>query len=349
MAIWDSIKPGLWDTVKKQLRSVIQWDDAQPGELFELWSENGDEIKNASKLIVSPGQGVIFVYEGKIQAVHTQEGIYDLKTGNIPFLTTLSKFMQAFESEHKVGIYFFWRTQFLNQKWGTTSLIKYLDPVYRFPVGLRAFGNFTFRISNPEFFFVNVVGSRPVYTLDDARVVFSERFVQQLSDLFANAGHGFTDIDKHRVALATQLQSMIAPDLETLGFTLTDFRIEGTDFDEGTKSRIGKIADIIAESEGAKAAGINYSELQQLQALREAARNEGGAAGAGVGVGAGIGLGQAMAMGFAGGGLGGAGAVAAQQNADPAARLQRLKTLLDQGLLTAEEFEQKRIEIVNKL
>lgn len=140
----------IWNTIKGQLRSVIQWDDCQPGELFELWSQNGDEIKNASKLIVNPGQGAIFVYEGKIQAVHLEEGLYDLKTANIPFVTTLSKYMQAFESEHKVGIYFFWRTQFLNQKWGTTSLIKYLDPVYKFPVGLRAFGNFSFQITRPQ-------------------------------------------------------------------------------------------------------------------------------------------------------------------------------------------------------
>lgn len=337
---------GIWNTIKGQLRSVIQWDDCQPGELFELWSDNGDEIKNASKLIVNPGQGAIFVYEGKIQAVHLEEGMYEIKSANIPFLTTLSKYMQGFESEHKVGIYFFWRTQFLNQKWGTTSLIKYLDPVYKLPVGLRAFGNFSFQIKEPEMFFVNVVGSRPVYTLEDARIVFADRFVEQLSNIFATASYGFIDIDKHRVELSQQLLGSITGDLEKLGFSLTDFRIEGTDFDEGTKARIGRIADLAAEAEGAKAAGVSYVELQQLQALRDAAKNEGGIAGAGVGVGAGFGLGQMFMQGFSPSASGGA-----QQAApvDPTQRLKSLKELLDQGLVSPEEYETKRKEIVSKL
>lgn len=335
----------IWNKIKGQLRSVIQWDDCQPGELFELWSQNGDEIKNASKLIVNPGQGAIFVYEGKIQAVHLEEGMYEIKSANIPFLTTLSKYMQGFESEHKVGIYFFWRTQFLNQKWGTTSLIKYLDPVYKLPVGLRAFGNFSFQIKDPQGFFVNVIGSRPVYTLEDARIVFADRFVEQLSHIFANASFGFIDIDKHRVDLSKQLLESIVPDLEKLGFSLTDFRIEGTDFDEGTKARIGRIADLAAEAEGAKAAGVSYAELQQLQALRDAAKNEGGIAGMGVGVGAGFGLGQMFTQGF----NPNSGGAANAAPVDHGQRLKGLKDLLDQGLISAEEFEVKRKEIVSKL
>ena len=135
---------GLFDGMKNQLRSVIQWVNPQPNALFERWSDNGDEIKNASKLIVGPGQGCIFVYEGKVEGVYAAEGMVELKTANIPFWTTITKFMQAFVSEHKVGIYYFKTTQILDQKWGTNSTIKYDDPKYKFPVGLRAFGNFSF-------------------------------------------------------------------------------------------------------------------------------------------------------------------------------------------------------------
>ena len=48
---------GLWNSVKKQLRSVIEWEDPS-GVNFYKWSENGDEIKDASKLSRSR-QGVI--------------------------------------------------------------------------------------------------------------------------------------------------------------------------------------------------------------------------------------------------------------------------------------------------
>lgn len=337
---------GIFDGIKRQLRSVIQWENPNPAALFQLWSEDGDEIKNASKLIVKPGQGVIFVYEGKIQAVHQSEGLYELSTANIPFITTITKFMQAFVSEHKVGIYFFWRTEQLNQKWGTTAPVKYNDPVYKFPVGLRAFGNYSFKIDKAENFFVNVVGGRQVFMIDDVRTVLSARIVQPLTDLMAESGYSYAEVDRHRDELSAALKAKLEPDFVQLGFAFTDFRIENTDFDEATQGRIAKIADAMADSQAAQAAGLNYAQMQQLGALRDAARNEGGAAGAGIGIGAGVGLGQMFAAGMVGqGGIGGAGG----QPGDPAERLKKLKEMLDSKLISQEEFEKKKADILGSL
>src|SRR3974377_1387653 len=102
-----------------QFRSVIEWRNPEADDLFCKWTARGEEIKNASKLIVSPGQGAIFVYEGRVEAVNLEQGMYELHTANIPFITTLTKFMQAFERAHKAGIYYFKQTEILNQKWGT--------------------------------------------------------------------------------------------------------------------------------------------------------------------------------------------------------------------------------------
>lgn len=336
---------GIFGGIKSQLRSVIEWENPNPNELFHLWSENGDEIKNSSKLIVKPGQGVIFLYEGKVQAVHMSEGLYDLKTGNIPFITTIIKFMQAFESEHKVGIYFFWRTEFLNQKWGTPTPVKYNDPVYKFPVSLRSFGNFSFKITKPDAFFANVVGARPSFLIDEARKVIAARFVQPLTDVLATSGYSYAQVDAHREELASELTTKLKPDFETLGFEMTDFRIESTDFDEETQKRIGRIADVMADSQAAQAAGMNYMQLQQAQALRDAAKNEGGAAGAGIGVGAGLGLGQIMAQGMMG--MAGQGQQAAATGGnDITGRIKQLKELLDQNLISQEEYDRKRADIL---
>ncbi len=111
---------GLLDSfsgIKNQLRSVIQWDNPDPSILVYRYTDRGDEIKNASKLIVNPGQGVVIVYQGKVQDIQIEPGTYDMATDNIPFITTLSKIMQAFESENKVGIYFFKTTIITDQKW----------------------------------------------------------------------------------------------------------------------------------------------------------------------------------------------------------------------------------------
>jgi len=52
---------GLANGLRRQLRSVIEGENPQPDELFHHWTTNGEEIKNASKLMVGPGKGCIFV------------------------------------------------------------------------------------------------------------------------------------------------------------------------------------------------------------------------------------------------------------------------------------------------
>ena len=339
---------GLWNSVKKQLRSVIEWEDPSGVNLFYKWSENGDEIKDASKLLVGPGQGVILVYEGKIVATTTEEGLLELETDNQPFVTTLKKYMQAFESEHKVGIYFFRTTQLIDLKWGTPSPIKYLDPQYKIPIQLSAYGNFSMRLEEPQNFFVNVIGKRGSVTLEEVRQMILSRLVQPMTDFFAESGFSYIDIDAQRDEISEGVKTKLVSDFSELGFSILDFRISGTKFDAKTMERIGRIADMTAEAQAAAAAGLNYADLQKLEALKTAAGNEGGLSGMGVGMGAGLGLGQMMGMGM--------GSQMNQQQAnnqqqaadpnDPMAKLQKLKGLLDAGLINQDEYDAKKKEIL---
>jgi membrane protease subunit (stomatin/prohibitin family) len=324
--------------IARQLRSVIQWENPVPEVLFQRWTENGDEIKNASKLIVGPGQGCVFVYEGRVEAVYTGEGLHEIKTANIPFFTTLRKFMQNFVSEHKVGIYFFRTAKLLNLKWGTESLIKYEDPQYKFPVGLRAFGNYSMRIVDARSFFLQIVGGAASFLVDDIRQPLNARLVQPLTDFLAEAGYTYTQIDPNREEIAEALSAKLAEDFAKLGFALEDFRIQGTSFDEDTMRRINRIADVNAEAQAASAAGVSYAELQQLAALRDAAKNQ-GAGGAGMAMAVGMGMAGAVVSGAAG-------HAAAQAGGDVQARLAKLKQLLDQQLITKDEYEAKKKEIL---
>jgi membrane protease subunit (stomatin/prohibitin family) len=338
---------GLFDGIKRQLRSVIEWQNPAANALFEQWTDNGDEIKNASTLIVGPGQGCIFVYQGKVQAVFESEGSYNLKTDNIPFWTTITKVMQFFESEHKVGIYFYRKTVILDQKWGTISMIKYLDPSYKFPVGLRAFGNYSYRIHEAANFFINVIGGQSTFTTDNLKKVIVARLSQPLTDFLATSRYGYLDIDANREEIAAGVQERLIAVFAELGFTITDFRIEGTDFDEETLKRINRIADMTAEAQAAKEVGLDYARIQQLEAMREAARNEGGGAGMGMGLGAGISFGQnlAQAMNTS---VSNAPA-SAQVAADPMEKLEQLKKMFEAELISAEEYTEKKKIILDAL
>jgi membrane protease subunit (stomatin/prohibitin family) len=343
------------DFINKQLRSVIEWVDAHPDTLFERWTDNGDEIKSASKLIVGPGQGCIFVYEGKVEGTFTEEGLYDLRTDNIPFWTTIKNALYNFESYHKVGIYFFRKADILNKRWGTPSPITYNDPKYKFPVGLGAFGNFSFRITKPTEFFRNVVAGEHWYPVREIQNVLLSRITQPMSDYLANAEFGYSEIDKHRNAIADFSKNAVREIFENLGFELLDFRIEGTNFDDATQGRIGRISDMSAEAQALKELGIDYAQHQQLQAMRDMAKNEGQG-----NMGMQFGMGMEMAKMFGGimGGNAQQQAVPVQQSApqpvvasaeDPFQKLDKLKKMFEMGLINEQEYSVKKQEILSQL
>lgn len=333
---------GFIKSLQEQLRTVIEWDDN--GEnLFYEWSGNGDEIKNASKLIVGPGQGCVFVYEGKVQAIFDKEGLYNLKTANIPFWTSITKALQSFESEHKTSFYFYKKTRVLDQKWGTTSSIKYIDPLYQFPVGLRSYGNFSFRVKEPHLFFTTVVGHKNNFSISDFRSVMISRLVMRLSDYLAEASISYINIDASQEEISNIMVVKLSQDFKKFGFEITDFRIEGLDYDEETNKKIDRIGEVAVDVYAAKSAGLKYEELQKLDALKDAAQNEGGAAGIGVGIGAGIGMGQMM------NGIGSGGSTSKSPINDVELKLTQLKSFRDKDLISEEEYSAKKQEILKSL
>jgi membrane protease subunit (stomatin/prohibitin family) len=322
---------------KRQLASVIEWTNQQANVLLFKYPSDKDEIKNASKLIVGPGQGVVLVYEGTVTDVLPEPGIYNLETDNHPFITTLLKLRTAFESEHKLKIYFYRTSENTDQNWGTATSIKYVDPVYQFPVALGAHGNFSFQLSDPERFFTHISGFSEQYTTVQARVLLQSRISQLMAVQLANGQFSYQQIDAQLTAISNNLKEILIPEFENLGLTLSDFRINGTVFDKATQDRINGIADITAESKAAAEGGVTYVDLEKLRAMRDAARNPSGIASTGLSLGTGLALGKLFAD------------QQGQGTNDPMVRLQMLKQLLNEGIITQEEFDHKKKEWLDKI
>lgn len=325
--------------IKSQMRSVLQWENPKQYQLFYKFVDKGDELKNASKLILQPGQGCIFTYEGKIEGVFEEEGLYDLETANKPFLTTLKKFMTAFESEHKTGIWFYRKAEMLNVRWGTRIPITYNDPVYSFPVKLRAYGNYSLKITNAKDFFITVMGGQLDYFVDELQEVLLSRITQPISSYLANAKFSYAEIDSHIEKIASEAQIKTTPIFENLGFALTDFRIEGTSFDPETNKRIGEISDVQADVNAANIAGVDFSELQKLKAMRDAAKNE-GMAGASIGMFAGMEMGKSIHQKTP---------EATAPATDVRAKLKDLKGLFEDDLISEDEYQTKKQQLLSLL
>jgi len=335
---------GMKSFFKKQLSTVIEWTDQESDLLFYEYEAPTSEIKNASKLIVSPGQGCILVYEGKVQDVLTAQGTYFLESDNHPFITTFLKLRQMFESEHKMHLYYFRLAEIINQSWGTATPIKYMDPVYKFPVQLGSFGNYSVRISEPESMFVNIIGSKSRFTTSDMREVISGRIMPELTSYLAKSGYSYSEIDAHLAEISLEMKEYINKTIAGLGLELTDFRVESTSFDKETQERISRIAGMTTEALSATEVGLDYVQLEKLRALRDAAKNEGGLAGAGLQVGAGLELSKSLMQQKDNIIASGEGA-----GEDPVEQLKKLKFLLDEQIITQEEFDTKKKDILNRM
>lgn len=332
---------GLRNIFRKQLASVIEWKPQPSDLLLHRYPSPTEEIKNASKLIVGPGQGCILVYEGKVTNVLSEQGTYNIRTDNHPFITSLLKISQNFESEHKVALFYYRKAEVLNQGWGTSSPIKYIDQEYGIPVELSAYGNFSYVVEDPERLLTELVGTEDDYTTFDFREMMQSRIADGLRSHLADAELPFTKIDTQLANISKALNTNLYSEYDKLGMALIDFRIESTTFDKNTIKRIGEVADITSGAKAAAEAGLSFAELEKLRALRDAAKNEGGGfAAAGIGLGAGVEMGKLFTE---------------KTNEilikgeDPYQQLKKLKLLLDENILTEEEYEEKKKEILAKI
>ena len=334
---------GIANLFRNQLSAVIQWQADKQQYLWYKYPTKTDEIKNASKLIVGPGQGAVLVYEGTVVDVLTEEGTFNLKTDNHPFFTTLVNLRQNFESEHKLHIYFYRKAQVTNQQWGTSSPVKFIDEQYNLPVEMGVNGTFSYQISDVEHFFKDIVGARTEVSNSEIRDLILGRLSQNIVTTIHKLGYSYNQIDGHLTEIGQELAILLNEETQKLGFTLTDFRVDGTLFDEQTQERIGRIADVTADSQAAQAGGLTYAELEKLRALRDAARNEGGLSGSGVQMGVGLEMGKQM------------GAATQLMNErstaddDLSRRLARLRLLRDENVITDADYEAKKRELLNEI
>ena len=327
---------GIKKFFKRQMRTVIEWKEQDNRLLFHQLETTTDEIKDASKLIVAPGQGCIVVYDGQVKATLTEAGVYEMESDNHPFITTLLNIAQQAESEHKMRFYFFRTAEMVNILWGTASPVKYIEPDYQLLVALGVCGNFSVKIQDAAQMFVTLLGTMSNYYAEDVQELVSSRIITPLTAFLAVKAYPYREIDTHLGELSTELRDKTSEELSRLGLQLTDFRIASVTFDDETMERIGRIANMTTEKHAAAEVDLDYTGLQKLGALRDAAKNEGGLAGAGLQMGAGLQLAQDI---FKSG----------DTNSDPTLRLRKLKKLLDEQLITNEEYEQKKNEILSKL
>ena len=342
----------LMDFIKKQFIDIIQWTEENDGTLAWRFPMRDMEIQNGASLTVRESQLAVFVNEGQVADVFGP-GTHKLTTQTLPVLTYLKNWDKLFESPFKSDVYFFSTRQQVDQKWGTPQPITVRDKDFG-AVRLRAFGNYAYRVADPKLFHTEISGTRESYTVADLDGQLRGLVLQHISQAIASSGIPFLDLAANQLAFAQALSTELAPAFEKIGLKLEGMTVQNLSLPEELQKVLDqKIGMGMVGNDMGKF--MQYQTAQAIPKLAEGVGHGSGIAGDAMGLGAGVALGQVLAQNLAQG-LN----PATQQPAAAAVPvgvkpdeimglLEKLADLKAKGILTAEEFDAKKAELLKKL
>jgi membrane protease subunit (stomatin/prohibitin family) len=291
---------GLWDKLTGELVDIVEWTDDSRDTLVYRFPRYNNEIKYGAKLTVREGQVAVFVNEGKLADVY-QPGMYTLTTENMPILSTLRGWKYGFSSPFKSEVYFVATRIFTDAKWGTKNPIMLRDPEFGM-VRLRAFGNFTYRVSDASVLIKNIVGTDGRFTVDELGDQLRDMLVSRFAAALGEAKVAALDLAAHQDEVGKVLVTRLKDDFAPFGLEVVTLNIENISMPPEVEEAMDK-----RTSMGVIGNMSAYTQFQAANAIADAAKNPGGGAGATMGLGAGFAMGNQMAaqMSQAMGGMGG--------------------------------------------
>jgi membrane protease subunit (stomatin/prohibitin family) len=334
--------------IKKQFIDILQWNEEGDGVLAWRYPMEDFEIQYGASLTVRESQMAVFINEGQVADVFAP-GMYKLTTQTLPVLTYLKNWDKLFESPFKSDVYFFSTRIQLGRKWGTAQPITIRDKDFGM-VRLRAFGVYSYRLTDPKKFFAEISGTRASYTVEELEQQLRNLVVATMTSTLGGSELPFLDMAANQGLLAERMKAAMAPTFEQYGLALDNFAVENVSLPEelqkaiDTRISMGMMGDL-----------GKFTQYQVANSIPLAAQNEGGLAGIGAGLAAGVGVGQMMGdamrqtLNPASQSTPPSAPAAAPATESPEARLEKLKGLLDKGLISAADFDTAKAEIIKKL
>jgi len=225
--------------VGKQLADVIEWADMDDNTLFYKW--NNSEIKKGSRLIIRPAQDAIFLYQGRVEGVFTEEGDYDVESKIIPFLSTLKGFKFGFNSGLRAEVLFI-NTREFNIQWGTVNALNL--PVAALPGGMpvRAYGLYTCKVADYGVLIDKIAGVRSTYTVDDIKTRVGAMNDQLLMKWIVAEGKDMFNIQANAFDISNGIKEDLNKQLSDIGIEVTSYSIQSVSYPESVKEMQEKAA-----------------------------------------------------------------------------------------------------------
>src|SRR5687767_3943521 len=271
------------------LIDVIQHPSARSDEIvFRVPQHGAGEFKFGSQLIVREGQAAVFFRDGK--ALDTfGPGRHTLTTNNLPLLTGLMGVAFGGATPFTAEVYFVSLREFSDLRWGTAQPVAFRDTDFGM-VRLRAFGGYSMRISDPQLFVQQVVGSRGAYTTGLIEDYLRGVIVNEFNDMLGAVHTSLLDLPGQTGEMAAAMRNALADDFRRIGLDLTSFQIVAITPPDDVQRRIDERTSTSVRANSARP--LQFEAEKALSGDADTPALE--AAQPGLELGAGLGDGQAL-------------------------------------------------------
>ncbi|MDA4128699.1 MAG: SPFH domain-containing protein [Thaumarchaeota archaeon] len=240
-------------------------------------------IRLNDNIVVREDETAVFFRDGKVLTYFDQPNRYALTDINAPIVRNLLKFFTGVQQMAEV---YYLQTRYMDGKYGSSSPYAFTDPTFGI-VNLRVFGEYRWKVSSPENFINQFVGTFGAETSDDV----DSRLKEQIIILVYNAlgkmkqqGMKVTDL---AASLTNIEQAVLATTADHFGqYGVEINKLSGLNI--SLPDEVQKAVDTRSEM---SVLGVNYMQYQTGKAIEGAANNPSGTAGAGAGLGVGLGAG----------------------------------------------------------
>lgn len=320
-------------------------NDSPSGAL--IWKHPEEDFNTSSILTVQPSENAIFLSEGKIAGVFTEEGRYELKTNNHFFTGDIRNLLSGGESVFTARLFFVRLNDSQEIGWGIgmNSPIAVRDPKLHIATELTGYGTLRISISDSiqlmkRLLSFGIDSFRGTDLMSFVGTQISQTVKSNISTYIENSDREILGITSHLQELADQLTPEITKIIAGYGLELVNYSIGGLNIVKDPHRE--RVEDGFAGRKEADILGDKFAMVKGAEIGSRAASNSGGAF---------LGMMNAGLASSFSNNL--AAMTGSQQKANNgkslSERLSELKAAKEAGLLSDSEYEAKRTQLINEL
>lgn len=330
-----------------------------------------EELRLGTQLVVNQSQQALFIKGGQLLDIF-EAGTHTLSTQNLPILSNLIGLAFGGQSPFKAEVYFINKAVAMDTKFGLIPF-NMMEPNFRVPIPITSRGSFAVKVADAKTFLNQIIGTVPDFEADKLtqffRGIITENVKTAITRISKEQNLNPLELEAIVSEVSVAVKGIISETLAKYGLHLEFFNIEAipvVDEDPRVKKIVDDFHRLMSqdmeERMRLKRRAENlevYKVERTFDTTEKAAENIGGGIGGEGGIlGTVVGIGMAMPIANTMGNLMNNATQNINQNqnnnigVNKDEVLKLLKELGDlkiAGILTEQEFTEKKKELLSKL